>query len=164
MRDIFIDADIACKIHKPLDGYEQFVEWLLYNGEDKSKNAFLVVSNKILKDWFGRPGSSTATKNSIAAIYEQLNREYRLNKITNKDLDNFCKQHITPNNIWRKLTCKRKGSEDPFHFMAIYLSNRKMALTEDINLTNDLMTIKIPKIDIDIKVASTPNELDYKSE
>ena len=161
MKDIFIDADVACKIHKPLDGYSDFVQWLLYNGSNKDNNAYLVVSHKIIQDWFGRPGSSSATKNSIAAIYEQLNREDRLNRISNDDLKEFCKIHFKQK-VWDSLTCKRKDSNDPYHFMAIHLSDRKMALIEDGRLKHDLLNIKLPKLDVKITVDSNPNNLDYK--
>ena len=78
LKDIFIDNNIAKNFGNPLDiEYKKLQNWLVDN-----PNAYLVVSNKLLAEYYRSVGQSYY-KNSIPSIIDKLTREGRLIKISN---------------------------------------------------------------------------------
>lgn len=164
MKDIFIDADAATKLPNPKNAeYIELACWLYkFDPANKENCAHLVVSQKLVIDYFRGCGNS-AKKNSIAAIYNQLDIEKRVIKKSASEIKKF-KESCFDQNLWDKLRCKRKGSNDPDHIVTVCLSNRQIALTEDNDLLHDLLNLNFRKcrFELKIKAAKKPSELPYK--
>lgn len=53
-KDIFIDNNITKNFCNPLDPeYKKLIKWLMaFDEQDKAKNAYLVISNKLLAEYY----------------------------------------------------------------------------------------------------------------
>ncbi len=135
MKDIFIDTNIASRFSNPLDlEYKKLVKWLTNYVENSTTNAYLVVSNKLLNEYY-RSSQNACSATSIPTIINQLTREGRLIKISNRAITEFQKQFFTKKVI-SKLTC---NSQDREHIPVVLLSNRKYVLAIDNNFLYDLV-------------------------
>ena len=135
MKDLFIDNNIAKNFSNPMDPeYKKLIRWLMnYEDAETSKNAFLVVSNKLLNE-YNRSARDARSNTSIPVIIDKLTREGRLIKISNEEIKAFQRQYFTQK-IKRKLTSNR---EDWDHLALVLLSVRKYGLSLDDALVNDL--------------------------
>lgn len=133
--DIFIDNCIASRFTTPKDPkFKQLIAWLIHSDKKNTeKNAFLVVSNKLLAE-YNRTNSHADGGTNIIVIIEILKREGRIIKISNEAIKNFKRQNFKKR-IIRNL---QSNPEDRDHIPVVLLSDRKMALTQDENLTADL--------------------------
>jgi len=155
MKDLFIDNSCVVKnFANPADEeYKALIKWLLDYEEDSLNNAHLVVSNKLLNEYNRSSGGGSSMQN-ITTIVAILQRQGRLNKIENKDIKAFIKKHFT-NKIKKKL---RSNAADHPHIATILLSERKLALTEDVGLWNDLLNFP----GYEVQVHNRPEKLPYR--
>lgn len=152
-KDIFIDNNIAKNFTNPADpSYKELIRWLLKKNEDTTKNSFLVVSNKLLKEY--KSSSRDCFKGTnIHIIIDFLTRNARLIHVSNQQIKDFEATYITSSVARRLLS----NAEDRSHIPIILLSDRKMALTLDKDFAGDIM--KIPGFNP--VVAHRPDDLDY---
>jgi len=135
LKDIFIDNNIAKNFSNPLDcEYKKFIKWLLkYNPKNPLKNAYLVVSNKLLCEYSRTAGYPHSSIN-IIIIIDKCTREGRLNKISNSDIKNFKQKHFKKH-VVQRLTCNKSDWD---HIPVVMLSERKYALSLDTNFRRDI--------------------------
>lgn len=156
-KDIFIDNNIASKFNNPADiHYKELIKWLLDNHEilsDKDDRAYLVVSSKLLAEYM-RSCYAASGATAIPAIINQLTREGRLIKITNKQITDFKQQYFS-NKVIRNL---QSNKEDWDHIPVVMLSDRKYALVRDRKFTFDLN--HFPKFTV--LVCERPEDMPYK--
>jgi len=135
-KDIFIDTNIAKNFVHPLDPeYKKLIRWLkAYNPEDSSKNAYLMVSTKLIAE-YGRTAGASPSATNIILIIEKMQEKGRLVKITNEQIKEFKREYFTKK-VERNLTCNK---EDREHIPVVLLSERKYALSFDENFVNDIL-------------------------
>ena len=148
LKDIFIDNNIAKNFGNPLDiEYKKLQNWLVDN-----RNAYLVVSNKLLAEYYRSVGQSYY-QNSIPSIIDKLTREGRIIKISNEQIKEFKRQYFTKKTK-KKFTC---NVEDQEHIPVVLLSHRKYVLTLDQKFTFDLLNFP----DFSVLVCAKPQDLPY---
>jgi hypothetical protein len=135
-KDIFIDNNIAKNFANPLDPeYKKLIQWLMaFNSDDVTKNAYLMVSNKLIAEYQRTAGLAYSATN-ITVIISQMTREGRLVKISNQAIREFKREYFTKK-VKRNLSCNR---EDRDHIPVVLLSDRKYALSLDNNFIYDLI-------------------------
>ena len=134
-QDIFIDNNIAKNFSNPMDPeYIKLIQWLLKNNPNNARiNAYLVVSNKLLGEYY-RTAASAASDTSIPVIIDRLTREGRLVMVQNNQIKAFQQQHFNKK-VKKNL---RSNSADHDHIPVVLLSERKYALSLDDNFIYDL--------------------------
>ncbi len=134
-KDIFIDNNIAKNFTNPLDPeYKKLIQWLMaYDSAKNRKNAYLMVSNKLIAE-YQRTAGASASGTNITIIIAKMTREGRLIKITNEQIKEFKRIYFTKR-VERNLTCNK---EDRDHIPVVLLSERKYALSFDDKFINDL--------------------------
>jgi hypothetical protein len=135
-KDIFIDNNIAKNFSNPIDPeYKKLIKWLIeFNSDSKNNNAHLVVSQKLLAEYYRTMGHA-ASGNNIAVIINLLTQQGRLNRISNDQIKEFKQSQFTKK-VERKLISNK---EDREHIPVVLLSDRKYALTLDEKFTTDLV-------------------------
>lgn len=141
-KDIFIDTNIAKNFTNPLDKeYKKLVQWLdsydkRTETKDENNAAFLVISHKLLVEYIGS-SRHTASATNIAVLVDKLTRENRLHRFEKTDIVDFQQQHFT------KAFLKKFGKikKDLDHIPIVLLSDRQLALTNDVGLTTALQSI-----------------------
>ncbi len=135
-KDIFIDNNITKNFANPLDSeYTKLIQWLMaYSSEKKEKNAYLMVSNKLIAEYQRTAGLSASATN-ITIIIAKMTREGRLVKITNEQIKEFKREYFTKP-VERRLSCNK---EDREHIPVVLLSERKYTLSFDENFINDIL-------------------------
>jgi len=153
-KDIFIDNNIAKNFANPADAeYKKLIEWLKrFNLDNKSNNAYLVVSNKLLVEYTSTSGNSLSS-NSIIAIIGELTKQGRLIKIRNEEIKEFQREHFT-NKVKKRLASNK---EDREHIPVVLLSDRKYALTLDEKFTDDLLNFP----SFNATVGKRPSDIPY---
>ena len=157
-RDIFIDNNIACRFSNPVDqNYKALVSWLNDNhvipNDLEDDRAYLVVSNKLLKEYLASCRGAFAT-NAIPNIVNKLTREGRLIKISNEQINTFKSTYFSKT-VEKKLA---SNAEDRNHIPVVLLSERKMALTNDDKFASDLVNFP----GFTVIVSDRPEQLPYK--
>jgi hypothetical protein len=148
LKDIFIDNNIAKDFCNPVEPeYKNLIKWLMYDS-----TAYLVVSKKLLVEYFGSTSHSPSLTN-ITIIIDKLQREGRLCTISNEQIKEFKRQYFT-NKIRKKFTCNK---EDQEHIPVVLLSDRKYVLTLDQKFTCDLLNFSGFKV----IVCDKPQDLPY---
>lgn len=148
-KDIFIDNNIAKNFCAPADAnYIELITWL-----KDSPEAHLVVSKKLLKEYFDSNKGATSNT-SILLIIQLLDRNDRLINISKTEIDTFQSLHFNKT-VEKKL---RSNSEDRNHIPVVLLSERKMALTLDANFKYDLENF--PRFSV--IVSDRPESIGYK--
>lgn len=155
MKDLFIDNScVVQNFANPADAeYKQLIQWLLRHEENSPDNAYLVVSKKLLGEYIASSGGARSAEN-IVNIIDFLTKKGRLNSISNKDIKEFMRKKFTKK-VEKKLRSNRK---DHPHIAAVLLSERKMALTEDEGLWEDLLNFP----GYDVLVDNRPENLPYE--
>jgi hypothetical protein len=150
-KDIFIDNNISKNFANPLDPeYKKLIQWLMvFNPNDAGKNAYLMVSKKLIAEYIGTSGSASSLTN-ITIIIDKMTKEGRLVKISNEEIKDF-KQKYFKN---KKFTCNKKDQD---HIPVVLLSDRKYALSIDDKFIRDL--IKFPGFAV--LAAKRPEKLPY---
>lgn len=142
MKDIFIDSNLAKNFANPVDiNYQNLIKWLSNynqnevekNPENKANYAHLVVNQKLLVEYL-RSSYSCSTATAMPTIINIFTRQGRLIKLEKKQLEDFMGEYFTKK-VERRLL---SNIEDHCHICSILSSHRKMALTYDANLANDL--------------------------
>ncbi len=135
-KDIFIDANIAKSFANPADPeYIKLLEWLRTYNRNPRRDAYLVVSKKLLQEYIGSTGDCINTTN-ICAIVGVLLSEGRLIVKKNKDISDFRKTHYKKH-IRKCLTCNRIDRD--YHIPTVLLSDRRYALSIDSDFIRDLI-------------------------
>lgn len=134
-KDIVIDNNAAKNFANPLDPeYKKLIRWLLYyDTNNKKKNAYLTVSQKLLTEYISTSGHSLSESN-IVFIIGKLIREGRLPKVSNQQIKSFKLRYFTKR-VVRSLTCNMKDRD---HLPVVLLSYRKLALSLDRHFVNDI--------------------------
>ncbi len=107
-KDIFIDNCIAINfLANPLDPeYKKLIEWLkMYDSENKDKNAYLMVSDNLIKEYTATAGSS-ASKNNICNIIPEMQKKGRLVRIKKEQIKEFNRVYFT-----KGIEKRHKGNE-----------------------------------------------------
>lgn len=118
MNDIFIDTNLAKNLANPLSNpYKQFIKWLFDSG-------YIVLNNKLHVEFIR--GNQT-----LAVVIDRLIKEGRVNRLSNEDLRNFRFRKSEE----RKLL---SNHEDRIHLKSVFLSYRKLALSNDVNFKSDV--------------------------
>jgi hypothetical protein len=156
-KDIFIDNNIASKFSNPQDKeYIKLTKWLLTfdasNIENKDDYAHLVVSKKLLVEHI-RSNQNAQGSASIPMIIAQLQKEGRLIIIKNDEIKNFKRAYYTKT-VTKHL---KSNHEDREHIPLVLLSDRKFALSNDVNFIHDLKNCK----GFTVTIESRPEKLPY---
>jgi hypothetical protein len=162
MKDIFIDNNVAKNFATPLDkNYKELIAWinnydqeLVDNEPDrKIEYAHLIVSQKLLIEYL-KSSKDTSKPNAIPSIINRLTQQGRLIKKTKTEISNLTSQIFTKrvtNNLLSNI-------EDHCHIVTVLLSERKLCLTYDENLTKDLVNFP----GYLVTVEKRPEKLTYK--
>ncbi len=162
MKDIIIDNNVAKNFATPIDSnYKELIEWInkfdsdLVENEPQKKLEFahLVVSQKLLIEYLRSSGDSSKP-NAIPTIINRLTQQGRLIKKTKTEINNFIAESFSKrieNNLLSNI-------EDHCHIVTVLLSERKLCLTYDENLTKDLISFPGYKATVEKR----PENLNYK--
>jgi len=153
-KDIFIDNNIGKNFANPLDPeYKNLIQWLMaFNPNNAGKNAYLMVSNKLIAEYQRTSGSASSLTN-ITVIISKMTQEGRLVKISNEQIKDFKRKYFKKK-VVRNFTCNK---EDHDHIPVVLLSDRKYALSLDDKFISDL--IKFPGFVV--LAAERPEKLPY---
>lgn len=153
-KDIFIDTNIACRFSNPMDQeLIKLLDWLI-NTRQEGKAAYLVVSQKLLNEYYSScRGAKSDT--SIPILIDTLLKDGRLIKITKAQIEGFQEEYYTKAMIKRL----RANNEDRYHIPVVLLSDRKYALTNDQNFAYDLKHFP----GFSVLVSNRPEEIPYNS-
>lgn len=154
-KDIFINNNIAKNFSNPLDPeYKKLIKWLMEfssNPQNHHNNAYLVVSKKLLAEYYRTMGHA-ASGNNIAVIINLLNQQGRLIQISNDQIKEFKQKHFI-----RKIEkCLVSNKEDREHIPVVLLSERRYALTLDEKFTTDLIGFPSFIVTVGKKPTDTP--------
>lgn len=154
MKDIFIDNNVAKNFAYPSDPhYKELLQWLIKKHPKDEDNAYLVVSNKLLHEFYAS-NRGCFTNTSIGIIINTLTQQGRLIKIENHQIASFISTYFK-----KKITKKLlSNNEDRQHIPVVLLSMRKLAITIDKNFATDLTNFP----GFTVITASRPEEVDYK--
>ncbi len=156
-KDIFIDTNIASRFSNPMDKeYKKLVQWLMKNdisAPNFEEDAWLVLSKK-LENEYNRSNQHPNSLTAIPMIIFKLQREERINFISNSQIKDFKGTHFTKK-VERKLL---SNEEDREHIPVVLLSDRKMVLTFDENFTKDLRQFS----GFEVVIESRPEKLNYE--
>lgn len=156
-KDIFIDNNIASKFSNPQDPeYIKLTQWLMFfdskDEENKDNYAHLVVSQKLLVEYFKSAKNATSTS-SIPVIIDKLTREGRLVKFSNDEINDFKQTYFS-----KKVIKNFKSNHQDWELLpVIFLSDRKFALSYDEKFATDIL--EFPKFTA--TVAKRPENLPY---
>jgi len=154
-QDIFIDNNIAKNFSNPMDPeYIKLIQWLMNNNSAKPHvNAFLMVSNKLLSEYF-RTVRASFSGTSIPVIIDKLTREGRLIKVSNKAIKEFQREYFSKK-VQKSL---RSNAEDHDHLPVVLLSERKYGLSLDDFFIYDLQHFP----GFTVRVEKRPENLAYQ--
>jgi hypothetical protein len=154
-KDIFIDNNIAKDFATPIDKeYKELIDWLIRNDPfNKQNNAYLVVSNLLIKEYYSS-AQNAYSKTCMPVIIDILLKDGRLSKFTNKEIQGFNRKYLKKAVI-SKLQCNKNDRD---HISIICMSDRRMALSLDAKFMKDLANF--PKFNI--TVGCKPSDIDYK--
>ena len=155
-KDIFIDTNIAKNFNYPMDiEYKRLVKWLMKNDLEKpdlENDAWLVISKKLEVE-YNRSNLHPKSSTAMPLIIFKLQREERLNYISNQQIKDFKDLHFT-----KKVESKLlSNKEDREHIPVVLLSDRRMVLSIDDNFLEDIL--KFPKFTV--VAAKRPEKLNY---
>lgn len=156
-KDLFIDNNIVSKFANPQDKeYIKLTRWLmndaLKESADRDNLAYLVVSNKLLVEYY-RSSMNAQSPTAIPSIIDKLTREGRLIKIENDEIKEFKNKYYTKA-ITNNMLCNK---EDRDHLPVVLLSDRKYALSYDGKFIHDLKTFP----GFEVRVENRPEKLPY---
>lgn len=140
MKDIFVDTNLATNLATPLnDHFKDFLKWLYTDGA-------LVINSKLITEFVR--GNQT-----LSVVLNKLTIAGRINNIKASDLKCFKFSKSTEKILL-------SNYEDRIHLKTVLLSNRKLALSKDVNFNKDINGFK--KIDnIKPTCADCPSKLTY---
>jgi hypothetical protein len=154
-KDIFIDNNIAKNFSNPIDPeYKKLIKWLMeFSSDPQSQynNAYLVVSKKLLAEYYRTMGHA-ALGNNITVIISLLIQQGRLVQISNEQIKEFKQKYFTKK-VERQLVSNK---EDREHIPVVLLSDRKYALTLDEKFTTDLINFPGFTVTVGKKPADIP--------
>jgi hypothetical protein len=135
-KDIFIDNNIAKNFSYPIDNeYKKLINWLLKNNlERPENNAFIVVSQKLITEYF-RSSMHAKSLTNIAVVLAKMQKEGRRIFVTPKQIKDFQNEYFTK----KVIKNLKSNNEDREHIPVVFLSNRKYVLTLDEYFTHDLL-------------------------
>jgi hypothetical protein len=156
-KDIFIDTNIASRFSNPMDKeYKKLVQWLMKNdisAPNFEEDAWLVLSKK-LEHEYNRSNQHPNSLTAIPMIIFKLQREERINFISNSQIKDFKASHFSKK-VERKLLSNK---EDREHIPVVLLSDRKFVLTIDDNFTKDLKDFS----GFEVTISNRPEEIPYE--
>ncbi|WP_430907503.1 hypothetical protein [Maribacter sp. 2-571] len=162
MNDIFIDNNIAKNFATPIDPhYKELIQWINEFDKDLVEKepeklldyAHLVVSQKLLVEYLNS-SRDCSKPNAIPSIISRLQIQGRLQKKSKTEIEDFKNEFFTKR-IEKSLL---SNQEDHPHIVCVLISNRKLCLTYDDNLTADLKDFP----GFTVRVEKRPESLNYK--
>lgn len=152
IKDLVIDNSVShCFCNPTQDEYKDLIKWLI--DENRKFSSMLAVSQKLLNEYHDT-SKHALSNTSLPALIDLLTREGRLNFISKKDIQSFSRKYITKSRR-KKL---KSNSEDHPHLITTFLSERKLAISEDDNLIHDLLNF--PKHSA--SVGKSPSMINYR--
>jgi hypothetical protein len=135
-KDIFIDTNVIRNFANPMSReYKKLLNWLTtYNPNNKSNNAYLAISNKLLAEYGRSLRNCFYGSNSFSVIIDSFTKQDRFNLIKNREIKTF-KQKNFKKHIVQRLRC---NTPDRDHIPVVMLSDRKYALSLDGNFLRDV--------------------------
>ncbi|MEY4936484.1 MAG: hypothetical protein RIS64_2843 [Bacteroidota bacterium] len=154
-KDIFIDNNIASRYlsNPTLDEYKKLIEWLMMHQKNEETDAYLVISPFLLKEYI-ESNRNANSKTNIVQIIDLFTKQNRLIRFDKKQIEAFQTKHFTKKVIKRM----QSNAKDRNHIPAVLMSDRKMALSEDIKFLNDLEQVP----DFEAVTATKPEDLNYQ--
>ena len=153
-KDIFIDDNIAKNFVNPVDTeYVKLINWLNTFNHNPSRDAYLVVSKKLLEEYNGTHATCKEAQN-ICVIVAKLQIQGRLTIKKNKELREFRRRHYKKH-VCNHLTCSKPDRE--YHIPTVLLSTRHYALSADKAFINDLSWFP----GFTVTVAKRPESINY---
>jgi len=162
MKDILIDCNVAKNFATPIDPYyKELIEWInKFDRELVTKKpsriidyAHLIVSQKLLVEYL-KSSKDCSKPNAIPSIINRLTREGRILKKSKSEIEEFKSKNFSK----KVLKNLASNAEDHPHIICVLLSNRKMCLTYDGNLSRDLKNFP----GHNVTVEKRPENLNYK--
>ena len=156
-KDIFIDCQIACKFASTKDPHlKELIDWLLKKDhENPADRAFLMLSPMLRKEYDG--GNKNCFKEfSILTIIIKMQQDDRINFKKKEEIDEFKREYISKKQ-WDKLNSKENDKDN---IPLVFLSDRKMVLSEDENFVEDL--INFPKFGNEVSCSMNCQDFNYK--
>lgn len=139
-KDFFIDTNIAKNFMNPADPeYKKLLSWLF-------KEGVWVVNQKLLVEY----GSTNQT---ILVLINELQKQGRIKKFETSELDKF----LFEKSFEKRLISNKK---DWIHLKTIWLSTRKIGITIDSGLRNDVKNSPLQN-GIQPRAVSRPQDIDY---
>ena len=157
VKDIFIDNNIAKDFaNPPNSNYQDLMDWLIKKHKNPENNAFLVLSKKLLNEYYGSMTQVKSAEN-IIIIVKTLTEEGRIQNFTLPKIKEFKRKHYKKR-LETSLDLKRLG-KDREHIPIILLSCRKYALILDNKFINAIKNFPKFKATAEKK----PENLPYKT-
>ena len=162
MKDIFIDNNVAKNFATPLDKhYKDLIAWINEFDADiaddlcpeKNDYAYLIVSQKLLVEYL-KSSKDCSKPNAIPSLINKLTQQGRLIKKTKAEISDFQSKNFSKKIIKNLLS----NVEDHCHLVTVLLSERKLCLTYDENLSKDLKNFP----GYVVNVEKRPEKLNYK--
>lgn len=139
-KDIFIDTNIAKNFKNPADPeYKKLLAWLFREG-------VWVVNQKLLVEYGN-------TNQTILVLINELQKQGRIKKFKTSELDKF----LFEKSFEKRLISNKK---DWIHLKTIWLSTRKIGITIDSGLRNDVKNSPLQN-GIQPRAVSRPQDIDY---
>lgn len=139
-KDIFINTNIAKNFKNPADPeYKKLLAWLFREG-------VWVVNQKLLVEYGN-------TNQTILVLINELQKQGRIKKFKTSELDKF----LFEKSFEKRLISNKK---DWIHLKTIWLSTRKIGITIDSGLRNDVKNSPLQN-GIQPRAVSRPQDIDY---
>lgn len=143
--DLFVDSNLSGHFAKPVKPeYRELIQWL-------SEEGWLVTCQSLIREYHAAVRGATS-QTTLVAIVGRLQRDGRIRRFSNKDLREFSMSTA----VQRRL---RSNPADHDFIKVVLLSDRKLGLSEDRNLTRDINNYP----GYQAKIASAPSEIDYRA-
>jgi hypothetical protein len=154
-KDIFIDNNIASRYfsNPTLDEYKKLIEWLMTHQKNEETDAYLVISRFLITEYY-ESNRNANSKTNIVNIIDLLTKQNRLIRFDKKQIEAFQQQHFTKKVVKRL----QSNAKDRNHIPSVLMSDRKMALSEDIKFLHDLQQVP----DFEAVTSDKPEDLNYQ--
>lgn len=139
--DLFVDSNVSGHFARPVrPDYKALVKWLCDEG-------CLVVCSSLIQE-YGAAVRGSSSPTTLVAIVDRLQRDGRLRRFSKKKLQAFPLRKHAPRRL-------RSNRADHDFIKVVLLSDRKLALSEDKKLTQDINSCGA-------RCGSTPSEIAYR--
>ena len=139
--DLFVDSNVSGHFARPVRAdYKALVKWLRDEG-------CLVVCSSLIRE-YGAAVRGSSAPTTLVAIVDRLQRDGRLIRFSKKELQAFPLGKHAPRRL-------RSNRADHDFIKVVLLSDRKLALSEDKKLAQDINGCGA-------QCGSTPSKIAYR--